>query len=235
MKHVLIHTIPRSGSKALQSSIQAHLISKNKSTATLENRKIDYGLDEIFVNRQCSTTYKIYNEAEDTWLLKASFGESIPDGALWERLFLTEAGNLKWDFIPAKKPFAKNSLQFLKQQYDLLRQLGNRPYVAKMFTGYALYNVKNTKAINKVLSCFDTHVILRRRDNLANFLSRATCGRIGNWSAVDQEIDAITADQRSITFTEFDAWYTGILSFEKQILSIPNPTLYGLRIFQKVM
>ena len=73
MKHVLIHATPRSGSKTLQSAIQEYLIQKYHDVVMLENRSIDYGLDEFFVSRQGGSAYKIYDLTTHSWLLKPGY------------------------------------------------------------------------------------------------------------------------------------------------------------------
>jgi hypothetical protein len=222
MKRVLINAQPRSGSKTLQSAIQAWLKTKYSNTVSLENKHIDFGLDEFFINRQSGNQYRIYDLESKTWLLKQiEAGGETPDGAFWERLALSADGHIKWEYVPARAPFKKGATDFLAQQLNLLHQLGDRPYVAKMFTGFGIYSQRLFQITRAVYNCFDTHIILRRRDQFANFMSRATCRRVGNWGGVNQTVDTIS--HRSIDFNEFDKWKTSIAEFEERVASVPNP------------
>ena len=130
---------------------------------------------------------------------------------------------MKWTFIPANPKFAKGPVQFLVQQNEILSKLYHKAYVAKMFTGFGLYNDQALRTMEQSYRHFDTHIVLRRRNNLDNFLSRLTCRRTGNWSAIGQTADCIDVDKQQIEFSEFNQWHIAMQDFEMRIANVPMP------------
>lgn len=225
MQKVLIHSMPRSGSKTLQRIIQHSFIQADKNPLTLNGPEGHYGLDEFFVNKEDPYHYFLDSAAYARLLKLRSDETEFPPGAYWKVIAEDETG-LAWVPVPTdNEPTTDDAM--LAARLDILKPHADRFMVAKVFDGKLFANIKKTGLLNSVSSFFDTNIILLRRDLLLCFISNTVCWHTGVWAGEDT-----TAVKRMQPFRmerdEFEMRCANYVSFIKYVKTLKNATVVYL-------